>query len=193
MTLEERKHLKKLIAATAMYFGQTIEDLVLEMYCDDLNDLNFSDVCAGYKAARLDTKTRTLPLPSKIREIVKPAQKLDDESAGLDVASRIIAAVSKFGWTNETEALESIGEIGRFIVAREGGWRNVCENLTTENLGITRAQWRDMAVASIERSRAGVLNTPPSFEEKKEITGDGLIPLAAIIQKTIALTSASDS
>jgi hypothetical protein len=160
MTFDEIQKLKLLIIATSAYYGVKIEGPVLQLYIDDLADLEFTAVCAVVKEIRRDPKTTRFPFPAVIRDRISPA--VTDESESLIAVNKVIEAVGKFGWHNQQSAREFIGELGWLLVSMEGGWLRVCETLDSDNLNTTRAQWRGLAQALIKRNKAG-LTAPPAL------------------------------
>jgi hypothetical protein len=131
-------------AKLSAYYAQDLSDSVLKMYCDDLVDLDFSTVSTAMSSWRLNPKNNRMPLPAQIRQMVCP--EIDQDSVAREIASRVIAAVSKFGYTDPNGAKEYIGETGWEIVRRFGGWQYICENLgVTLDLTMLTAQVRDLA------------------------------------------------
>lgn len=165
MTDLERKELKKLIVATAMYYGQEIADEVLSLFVEDLADLPFASVARAIGELRRDPKTTRFPLPAVIRERLMPSQNPEGEAR--ECASRISWAVSKFGSHRSTEAKEFLGEIGWAVVTRHGGWLRVCEELNERTKGQFMAQWRDLALTLAERAKAGRLSDQPAISDRR--------------------------
>lgn len=161
MIAQEKQQLKLLLIATSSYYGQKIPDDAMTLYVEDLEDLPFADVARALKDLRRDPKTIRCPMPAVIRDRIQPANT--DENDAVEAASRIIAAVAKYGWNNSESAREYIGDLGWRVVMLDGGWRNVCETLTHDNIGMLRAQWRNTALAQSKRARAGVLELPPTL------------------------------
>jgi hypothetical protein len=145
---------KEIIILTASYYEKAISPQVLEMYVGDLTDLPESKVIAAYHAYRKNHKNRQMPLPAQIREMVEPVA--DNDSAAKEIASRIQSAVSKFGYTNPSEAKLFIGSVGWKIVDRYGGWAVLCQNLgTVLDIGTFHAQVRDLAKAHLTFGEGG--------------------------------------
>lgn len=164
MTSNEITQLKALWIFYAAYFNRTLPDEVIEMYCEDLADLDFDTVKAALAQYRRNPKNTQLPIPSKIRELVCP--QIDDDSISREAAARIVAAVPKFGWNNGKDAKVYIGELGWQVVQKQGGWVYLCENMGKEISPTTfQAQARDLAKTQIQLSRAGLGDTPPSLPE----------------------------
>lgn len=149
MSPDEQSQLKALYVATAMYFDQKLPDQVLSLYCEDLTDLPFAAVSKAIGEARRDPKTTRCPLPSAIRVRVHPES--DAESEAVLIASNIIGAISRIGPYNTAAAHRSLGPVAWRVVELEGGWEAVCENLTYDNMGTLKAQWRGLAKALIQR------------------------------------------
>lgn len=163
MSPQERQALKALIIATSAYYGQQLADNVIGLYVEDLADLEFGKVVAAVKEIRRDPKTTRFPLPALIRARILPMATSDEDRA-VEAATRIAAAVRMYGWTNEDRAKLYVGELGWRVVEIDGGWQNVCETLTQDNLGTYRAQWRQLALATARNARAG-RSGPPELPE----------------------------
>lgn len=172
MNHSEKQQLKALVVATAMYYSQDIPDTVLEMFVEDLEDLPFIAVAQALKDVRRDPKTIRCPLPALIRNRIQPAET--DENQALAAVSRVISAVSRFGWNNAGQAREYIGELGWSLVQLDGGWMTVCETLNQDNLGTMRAQWRQLAMSQIQRAKSGTINQAPALPVS---VMDGLVGL----------------
>lgn len=163
MTREEKAQLMLLISGTSAYYGQELRDDVLALYVEDLEDLSFAHVAAAIKAVRRDPKTTRFPLPALIRDKIAPQPTEENDAA--EAAARIAGAVRRYGWTNSDRAREYIGELGWRVVQLDGGWQNVCETLTEDNLGTYRAQWRGLALSVVRRVKAGQGEAPPALPE----------------------------
>lgn len=166
MNRQEQQQLKGLFVATAMYFNHEIPDAALGLYVEDLVDLPFDQVAAAIREIRRDPKTTKCPLPAAIRARVTPES--DPEADSVEAVGRIVHAVSRIGPYRTKDARAFIGELGWLVVQREGGWEQVCETLTDDNIGILKAQWRQMAMAQHKRARAGLVEAPalPSSDGK---------------------------
>lgn len=150
------------IVLTAAYYGRDISPDVLRMYADDLSDLRPESVIEAYTVYRRNPKNRTMPLPAQIREIIEP--QVDDDTLAREAASRIVAAVPKFGYMQGQAAKSYVGELGWRVVDRYGGWQTVCRNLgDTLDVGTFQAQAREIARAQATLARAGRHNEPPSL------------------------------
>lgn len=158
MSADEKQKLKALFVATAMYFGQDIPDQALRLYVEDLEDLPFDRVASALCDVRRDPRTTRCPLPAVIRAKVNPES--DPEAEAVEAVSRITHAIARIGPYRVEEAREYIGPLGWIVVQREGGWEAVCGILTDDNIGILKAQWRQMAVAQFKRAKAGLIDAP---------------------------------
>lgn len=169
MTHDQKQRLKSLIATINLYYGrQPLLDAVILMQVSDMEDLEFDDVTRAFDSYRKNPKNRVPPLPADIRNLIQPAQT--DEQLAIDSASRIVQAITKYGYTNPDRAKRFIGELGWEIVRREGGWENLCERLRDHEIGMFKAQTRELAKSLISRSRAGLLEQPPALPEPENKT-----------------------
>jgi len=161
MTPEEKRRLKVAYAQLSAYYSRPLQDFVLDMYVADLDGLSFAEVMQAIETYRRGPKNRTLPLPSDLRAIVLP--RLDPDIESRELASRVLAAVSKFGYANPEEARTYVGEIAWHAIKRWGGWKYVCENLGTK-LDVTtfQAQTRDLIKATIVKG--GSLDESPKLQ-----------------------------
>lgn len=156
--MNKRAEIAKIIVALAEYYSRTLSTNQIAMYVEDLIDLEPQQLVDAVKKYRLDPKNEFFPLPVKLKAMIGQASSPDDFAR--DAASRILAAVSKYGWNNPERARDYVGELGWEIVKRQGGWMNICESLTYDNKGIYQAQWRELAIA-VQRSGNRKTNEPP--------------------------------
>jgi hypothetical protein len=155
MTTEQITQLKThIVFINEFYKHPPMSDMVVKMYASDLEDLSFDEVVRAYEIYRRNPKNTRAPLPAAIREIICP--EVADEDVAISTAGNVVQAVSKYGWSNSTDARVFIGELGWAAVQRFGGWQYVCENLgRTIQLGQFQAQIRDSMKSDIKVIRAG--------------------------------------
>lgn len=163
MRTDELQTLKALILATAAYYGQKIEDQVLVMYAKDLEDLEFDAVSFAYDKWRKDPKHAKAPLPAQIRSMLNAT--VTDEDKARDAASRIVSAMSRFGYMRPEDAKEYVGELGWAVVERQGGWSSLCERVMREELPTYQAQWRQLALSLIHLFESGLGHRPPELPD----------------------------
>jgi hypothetical protein len=171
MSPAETTQLAKLWAMYAAYYRVKLEDHVLRMYADDLSDLDFGTARGALEQYRKNPKNKFMPMPAQVREILDP--QVDADAAAKEIASRIMAAIPKFGSWRRDEAFAYIGPIGAEIVGRYGGWQRLCENLGDSlDVGTFQAQARDIARAQFQYGpgaiEQAVLN-PASHEPRGQI------------------------
>jgi hypothetical protein len=164
MTTEEKKRLKKTIVATASYYSQNMTDDVLLLYVEDLQDLDIDAVEHAYQVYRRNPKNTRAPLPAVIRQLVDPDDTVDEADQGREAASRIWAALSRFGAHDWERAREYIGELGWSVVQMNGGWSSLCASTLLENQTTHLAQWRDLGASLARKTRAGIpMDLPPGL------------------------------
>lgn len=155
----------KILTALAEYYDKTLTAGQLAMYVEDLIMLSPVELLRAVQEYRTKPENNWFPLPAKLVALARP-QPTDEQNA-IDAITRIIQAVAKFGSYRNEDAKNFIGEMGWFVVQREGGWQNVCALLNEDNIGMLRAQWREMAKAFSSRSRAGTLGLAPELPVQK--------------------------
>lgn len=154
MTSEQITELTIHLSNLSAYYRLAINDAVLKMYADDLSDMDYTEVMNALNKYRKNPKNRFMPLPAMIRELINP--EIDDDTIAISTASKVLQAVSKYGWSNASEAKYFIGELGWAGVARFGGWTYVCENLGDGiQLGTFNAQLREVLKSEIKVFRSG--------------------------------------
>lgn len=187
MTLPEMQRLKALISATGAYYGQIIDDDVLVMYVNDLSDLPFTRVIDELESARRDPKNARFPLPAVIRNRIQPQDADSDEIRAHMAASRIPEAVAKFGWNNPAGARAHMGELAWQVIERDGGWRQLCQTLNSENIGMLKAQWRNQALVEAKRARAGLTHVAPALPSPMGSTGLTKIDFNKLLTSKVAM------
>lgn len=155
--MNKRADISKIIVALAEYYDKILSAQQIAMYVEDLIELEPQELVDAIKRYRNDPKNERFPLPVKLKAMIGAADSPED--AARDASSRIVAAVSRYGWNNPTQARVYIGGLGWEVVRRQGGWLNVCEMLTYSNQGQYQAQWREIAL-SIQRSGASSFSGP---------------------------------
>ena len=167
--------IKKLLIGLAEYFEKALTPGQLSMYSEDLEEFTLEEIGLAIQAVRRNPAQKFFPLPASLREeIVGNAR---DEA--LEASNRILEGMTRFGYTNPERAKQFIGELGWRVVEREGGWQYLCQRVQGDDLPILKAQWRELAAATIRRGNAGIDSAPalPKFERKAEFTAiSALIP-----------------
>lgn len=161
LSQQERDQLALQLFEMALFYGKS--DLTRESVTATINLYEsffrrtlteYLDAIRSYMA---DQKNIQFPAPARLRPYLD--KELDDDSKAVEVASRVVAAVSRFGYTWPSEAKNYIGDLGWEAVQRFGGWTFVCENL---GVGISQttfqAQIRDSAKAIIKTAKMGAFD-----------------------------------
>jgi len=183
---EHTKSISRILTMLAEYYDKILSKSQLTMYSAHLQDLTTEELQAACSTYTRDPNNKFFPLPAMLRQLIRPVLIGDDENAR-EAAGRILASVSKFGHTNTERAREYVGDLGWAVVARQGGWLNVCTMLTEDNVGMLQAQWRELAISLQRRARAGLLDTPPGLPEPAGVKQQGLEqfnPMALLPSKT---------
>lgn len=164
MTTQQKNALAKIYFEIGELHGRTLSKETLITLVDSFADLNFDLVFKTMNEWLLNGLH--FPLPAHIRQKIKPI--IEDKDEVQESVNRILTAVSKFGYTNQEHAREYIGSLGWQIISGTGGWKNLCETLTNENLGIYRAQLRDYGHTVYKMSKTGNLNNAPELPQPAE-------------------------
>jgi len=120
-TSEQKKLFAQSFVLTAKNYDKEIGFDLAKMITDDMSDLDFEACMKALVTYRRDPKNKFWPKASDIRQIVDP--QLDAKDAARNTASRIVQAVTKFGYMQSQSAKEFIGSAGWAAVKRWGGWQ----------------------------------------------------------------------
>lgn len=159
--------LRQTILAMANYYGRQIDEALLEMYHDDLADLDPLKCMAAYAQYRRNPANKTFPLPAQIRELVCPEEFVAPEVKARETAARIVGAISKYGWSNAKEAQVYIGPVGWEAVLRQGGWSHLCEQTSKFNELTLQAQLRDQLTGTFKHGADAIATSIGVLPSKK--------------------------
>ncbi len=166
----------------AAYYGQSLSDRSIVMYAEDLADLPVSAVLLAMRKLRREPGRRTCPLPSDVRRLVRP-DNVSDAAASNDIAARIGGAMSQFGYTNPGPAEAHIGPVGWQVVKLMGGWRHLCNTITTDEMRTFHAQCRELARSQLEIGRvAQITKAAPALPEAARERPRALEPVRSILE-----------
>jgi hypothetical protein len=160
MTPENKQEIKKLIIQFAGFYDHKLNETRIQIFAEVLGMYKASDIKRVMYEFMHDGKIKLMPLPGEIISRINPS--LDPEAEAKEAASRIQAAVTKFGWPNATEAEAFIGEAGWHAVQRWGGWSHLCQNLGV-SIDVTtfHAQAREVIKTEMKRRDMGIAHIPP--------------------------------
>lgn len=186
MDLNKKLELSKVIKSVASIYNKPLDIGAIEMMISLFEGYDLEKIKSAYKHFMSTAKASHFPMPGQIIEILNPT--LSNEAKANQIARMIPEAISKFGWSNPSEAKEYIGEIGWHIVQSKGGWLDVCNYHGSEwDVGTFHAQARDSAKSILEASALGLHSQAIGYSEKNQfaIENDSLKKLTSSIQKNI--------
>lgn len=174
MTKEEQSALKAMIVGHSAYYSKKLDDHVVVMYVNDLLDMSLESIRNAFVEYRRNPKNRSMPLAADIRALADPKLQIEDEAT--ITVSKLLEAISRFGYTNQERAMDYIGELGRELVKSEGGWENVCQTVTNDNKMIFRSQMmtlaKSLAIRNKQEPKVLTTDQPMRYltQEKEEWT-----------------------
>lgn len=148
MTREETQKLKALYVAMSAYYGQRLPDDALGLYVEDLSDLEYESVAGALTELRRDPRINRCPLPAVVRDRIQPAGNPAAEA--IVAANEIASAIARIGPYRSP----GLSALAMDVIRLEGGWEQVCEVTTNDNLPTLKAQWRELARSMIETGRS---------------------------------------
>ncbi len=117
---------------------------------------------------KLIREARRFPTIAEIEEAMG-IKGISDASRAAEAAARIEGAIVKFGSAGGHEKFkrqqEYMGELAWLVVERSGGYQHLCDTVDNDNLSTMKAQWRGVATALCDSSRAGSLDLAPVLPE----------------------------
>lgn len=172
----------ELLKMAVFYRDEKLTAQHLALYAEVLKDQPLEKVqyCVGEYCK--DPANTFFPVPPT--KILKYANlQADDESLAVEAASRVVAAVSKFGWAQPAEAQAYVGEVGWHVVDRFGGWLHICQNLGSDiSLTTFQAQARDLARSSVKLQKLGRFDQPVALPAP-QTRGGGLVAIGSVVRK----------
>lgn len=167
--MNDLDQIKRLLIVLAEFYGASISESRLDLFAVTLEDLGPSKVAQAIKIILRDSKQKVMPFPAELRDLIEGSP----QEVGIDIANRIVQAISSYGWTNPDKAKTFLGEVGWFVVEREGGWEKLCARVNDENLPVLKAQWREVAKTKMRRALLGQTDAPPSLPRPitKQVSG----------------------
>lgn len=161
MSSDNLSQIQVLLIALAEYYQKPLTENQLVMYAEDLSRFESEKVQAAMYTYRNNPKNKFFPIPAQLIEVLEP--EIDPSLQAIEISARIWQAIANFGWPNPEGAKDFIGEIGWHVVTRMGGWPSLCDQVMQSDGGMLRAQMREMAKATMERQKLGMLFETPSF------------------------------
>jgi hypothetical protein len=168
MNAVELARVKEELVVAAELAGRSLSDITLKAMAGHLAELPAVKTIEAIRDAQRKGKFPTI---DEIAKHVNPQLSPLDEAR--EVASLIIASISKFGYARALDAEKYMGDFAWKVVERGGGWAWLCENVTTRNSSQYIAQLRDIAESLGKRAALGILDTRPTLKNLEHKGGDG--------------------
>jgi hypothetical protein len=166
------KKLYDLILQNAGFYDAPMSESKLKLFASELAAIPLQELEKAFSIFRNEPGRRLLPMPADIKKILSAGEMSGDYIA-IEAASKIVEAMSKFGWTNPEKAKEFMGAIAWEVVKREGGWAALCERTNNDDLPILRAQLRELAkVVAIRQKQESNLNREQLEQKQTKLLED---------------------
>lgn len=158
---------KKTLVKLAAYYEKILTPEQIDIYSKQLFEyLTIEELTLACKNYIDNPKNEYFPRPiSKLIALVKSPIQGDDFA--VEIASRVVEAVSRYGWSDQKSAYTYIGSYGIMAVERFGGWLYICENLGVDlSVNSFQAQAREMIKSNL-RINTSNAQLAPLLENKK--------------------------
>lgn len=164
---------EKLLALLSKFYqksGSNFDALDEEIYFGGIESIG---VDKAFEALMKIARTKGLNKIPSVGDILEAAGVCEpdaDDEANM-VAGKIIQCISAVGGYNAERARARMGDLCWAVVERFGGWESLCM-LEEENMGMVRAQLRDLAYSVKSFASIGGLNSPMNLPSnpREEIT-----------------------
>lgn len=161
------------LGTLAKLCGVTLTTDIIEFYDKALRTEGYEKACRAIGHVIISRKGgERFPSIGDLIRLIRPVQ--DDSDLAIEAANRVVEAMTKFGWNNPGDAQKFLGEIGWYVVNRNGGWKALCENVQSRDIQIYRAQFRELALSAIRRHRLGLLDVTPDFNQIEGVKREAL-------------------
>lgn len=163
--MNAEQQIKTSLIGFATIVGRDLNEFALAAFYDAISDLPSEQVLHVLK--NWFKTNRNFPHPADIRASIMP--EMNNEDNALEVANAIIAAISRYGYTNPKSAQLHIGSLGWEVVNRMGGWKHMCETCTHGNENTLRSQIRTFAETVSKRAKRGELDQRPELPQSNAV------------------------
>lgn len=188
MTPEKR--IAVLLGLLAEQSGEKVTDARLVWLAERLIPLGTDEVAAALE--RMLDSARKFPTVAEVKAEMGIAVPTARDEALL-IADTVLAAIAKYGYSNSRRhaaAVEwALGPTIWELVKRQGGWNAICEKSDDGNVGVLRAQIRDLAESYLKTGvldRVGIPKQLPSRAEALAAVASDQRLLAAAEEDRVA-------
>ena len=141
---KHKQEIFKALSVLSLLKNDTSSKERLQIYCALLDKYPIQSI--KFAISKLAVESRFFPDVSEIIKIINPP--VDADQVSIEIADRIISAISDFGWCNPSKARDYIGDIGWEVVQRMGGWVNISK-IEISHVNMLRSQIRISAKAAV--------------------------------------------
>jgi len=143
--------IKKLLIGFAAYLDIPIKDFQIDMYAEDLLEIEPEEVGSAIVRMRKERRWMKFPLPVEIFEYAGHEKTSLEDEANMFVG-KVLSWIKEYGYYKADELKANCTKLEWLIIKRFGGWTEICKQTNDQNIGIVRAQLRNLALAHIRRS-----------------------------------------
>lgn len=157
-----------LVSASALpRFAPNFNDkMVLEVWYKMLCDYNYEELKNALMVACKNSDQ--FPTIAELRRIMETEGTSDFSETSQEVSSRIENAISRFGGYRVDDAMEYVGEVGREVINKLGGWGVVC-NVQTNELPSFRKKTRELSLIILKKSLDGRGDNAPMLPKNSKL------------------------
>ncbi len=166
--MTQKDFLSRLKTLAGVCDFQLNQDLVT-LYDRALRRFGYDRATAAVEDAIMERRGQDR-MPSIGDLVQRCAPSLADADLAVEVATRIIAAVPKFGgYASDADVSDWLGPVAMHVIQGLGGWQHFARTFgrvtDAKEVGIWKAQLREHAASTLRQHKAGVLGIAPRFGE----------------------------
>ena len=192
------------IMALANLCGITLAGPVLRIYDLALSEFGYRALNKAVERFIMNRDSRdAFPSVNEFRKVLGAAEPSSLGQAR-EAAALIIATVSRFGSIHSAKDFqpqrEHMGELAWQVCKHQGGYQAVCDLLTPQNTPTYQAQWRDLALALIERNtiEEGKLELKAASENKMlaealKLAAGGIVDMGKVGDGKVSIDRREDT
>lgn len=158
--MTERQKIQQAILVLAETQGKALSVAALKLFTDALGDVTAKQVEGAIVQHLRGPNGRFFPSPGDLLTFIHKYQTV--QQAANECMSRVLTAVSQFGYVDPEGARTYLGEEVWAALPGHIGWRDFCLSGDQISQATARAQLRDRIAAHLQRSNpSGQVSLPP--------------------------------
>jgi hypothetical protein len=167
----QRSDIRHAMLGLSKIYKEELTKELIEIWETVLDELTETEIKSAVRQYILNPKNVFFPKPGQIYGLVR-IENTDEEA--IFIANQIVGAISRIGPYRSEDAKTYLGEIGWAVVCLRGGWQEVCNVESNDQIGILTAQLRDATKGIIGRKKRGEELVPKITNQMQNLKSLGI-------------------